>query len=220
MARKEESKEKEEDIRWKYLLNELLELIMSRLFLGDFISFRLVCKPWSPISPAPLSIPPHFDSQKYQWFICIPNNNKGGCNFFDPIYKNSYFVTIPYIAGAIIRHSKYGWLLMSKGEFSFFFFNPITRQTIKLTDIMQSYKSKGITFSSPPTSKDCIAFIYYNDWWSISILTCSPGDDEWNCKYLFSNEEKFIGSRCNPVFHDGALYCLSMDGRIGVFVQS
>ncbi|OVA04482.1 Protein of unknown function DUF295 [Macleaya cordata] len=78
------------------------------------------------------------------------------------------------LVGATIRFSKGGWLLMSKGRKTLFFYNPFTKAAIQLPDLPEIYSFTGIAFSSLPTSSDCVVFgIAQDDWFEISIFVCN-----------------------------------------------
>ncbi|KAF9616358.1 hypothetical protein IFM89_029612 [Coptis chinensis] len=227
LAKVEEAKSVviEERNNWKELQTELLELIFSRLYLGDCIRFRLTCKAWISttqlIRTHPCLTQPDSRCQEIPWLLSFQRNNKGICNFCHPIYNDAYVMNIPELAGAIVRHAKHGWLLVSQGDHSIFFFNPVTKDIIKLPDLPRSsYSFTNISFSTPPTTSDCVVFghkeshevfvemlIYSKE---IDIDTWSEFDIDSKVPY------EFIASYCNPIFYDGVFYCLSKDGKLGI----
>ncbi|PIA33544.1 hypothetical protein AQUCO_04100168v1 [Aquilegia coerulea] len=201
---------------WKDLPVELLELIVSFLFLGDCIRFRLTCKSWISITPPLRSncVFNKFESEPQQlvpWLMSFPKNNQGIWKLHHPIYGDAYTMNIPELAGAIIRNAKYGWLLMSRGT-SFFFFNPITMEVVKLPDMEEDYEFIGMSFSSPPTSSDFVVFGFLGFY----MVVYRKGEEKWS-EDCFKTHWEFLNSPCNPIFYDGVFYCLGKNGRLGLF---
>ncbi|KAG8379118.1 hypothetical protein BUALT_Bualt07G0054800 [Buddleja alternifolia] len=84
---------------------------------------------------------------------------KAGSNhswkLFHSVYNDFYYLDFPELIEAEIRFSKYGWLLMSRGNM-LFFFNPFTKVKMELPPAISPFVS--VSFSLPPTSKDCLVF--------------------------------------------------------------
>ncbi|PIA55782.1 hypothetical protein AQUCO_00700240v1 [Aquilegia coerulea] len=201
---------------WKDLPVELLELIASFLFLGDCIRFRLTCKSWISVTP-PLRANCLFNKFEFEppqvpWLMSFPKTNQGVCKLYHPVYGDAYTMNIPELADAIIRNAKYGWLLMSQG-ISFFFFNPITMEVIKLPDIERDYQFIGMSFSSPPTSSDFVVFGFLGFY----MVVYRKGEERWSRDFFKSSHWEFLHSPCNPIFYDGAFYCLGKNGRLLLF---
>ncbi|XP_026414874.1 uncharacterized protein LOC113310418 isoform X3 [Papaver somniferum] len=151
-------------------------------------------------------------------------------NYINPMHnKENYLMNIPnLLKGFRIRFSKGGWLLLSKGK-TLFFYNPFTRSTVKLPVLPDSYHHyafTGISFSSLPTSSDCVVFgigkEFDCDW--IEILSIQRGDQSWthnvyNNVYLHPGREPvyFQLTFNNPVFFCGVFYSLDINGILGVF---
>ncbi|XP_058186700.1 F-box/kelch-repeat protein At1g57790-like isoform X2 [Rhododendron vialii] len=148
--------------------------------------------------------------------MCFGNDSTR-CKFFHPLYKDSYSMYIPELFGAIPRFSKGGWLLMSRGKYSVFFFNPFTKALINLPALPDMYDFGGITFTSSPTLSDCKVFgisVKFEEYFSIS--TICRGEESWHV-LRGENNLPFFLSHCNPVFHHGEFYCLGRHGNLGVF---
>ncbi|KAF5189931.1 F-box family protein [Thalictrum thalictroides] len=209
---------------WEDLPIDLVQLISSSLSLGDCIRFRLICKTWisitSPLRSNPPLIQSNSESQPLPWLMSIPVTNKGACSFYHPIYSDTYTMDIPEIAGALIHDSKYGWLLLSREKTFLFFFNPLTMENIKLPDNEEWHLLYGVSFSSPPTSSDCVVFgiTQYHEKFVEMLIYSKNDEDSW---YDFRVDTKvpyeFMASDCNPLFCDGVFYCLSKDGKLGCF---
>ncbi|KAF5194001.1 F-box/kelch-repeat protein [Thalictrum thalictroides] len=201
------------------LPTELFNLILSNLFLDDWIRFRLTSKAWRSITPPirPYSLVKQYksESQSVPWLLSFLNN-KGVCNLYHPLYSDTYTMNIPELAGTIVRDAKFGWLLMSRGETSIFFYNPLTMETIELPGHENYYNFVNISFSSPPTSSDCIVFGHHLcAKMSVYLKKCETWFDYW-----IETPLEFMASYCNPVFSDGVFYSLSRDGKLGVFDPS
>ncbi|KAF5187685.1 Sec1-like protein, partial [Thalictrum thalictroides] len=201
---------------WKELPVELLELILSGLILDDYKRFQLTCKAWINITPPiqPSLIQSKFISQPLPWLLAFPKDQSSS-NIYHPIYGDAYVINFPHeIVGAIVRCAKYGWLLMSQGKYSHFFFNPSTMETIKLPDhhvsLYYFYPFVNISFSSPPTSSDCVVLGHCDS----DIVVYRKSDDTW---YEHSCFGRLSPSYCNQVFCDGLFYSLSLNGKLGVF---
>ncbi|KAH7860678.1 hypothetical protein Vadar_016635 [Vaccinium darrowii] len=189
---------------WAALPTELLRLILPHLFVGDVKSFHKVCRSWrSTRIQSPLLMHSGYDNTR--------------CKFLHPLYKDTYSMYIPELFGAVPRFSKDGWLLMSRGEHSMFFFNPFTKALINLPDLPQLYEFQGITFTSSPTSPDCMVFgihVHFDKYFSIS--TICRGEASWQ-ELCGNNNSPIFLSHCNPVFHKGEFYCLGQQENLGVF---
>ncbi|XP_026378185.1 F-box/kelch-repeat protein At1g57790-like [Papaver somniferum] len=131
------------------------------------------------------------------------------------------------LVGTTIRFSKDGWLLLSIGKRTVFCYNPFTKATIRLPDVPDGYALGGMSFSSVPTSGDCVVIVISN-WFpyfssnDFYFLVTEPGKraTDWNI-YQFRYKSHYINDfmPCinNPVFHNGVFYCLDYNGMLGVF---
>ncbi|KAL5703236.1 hypothetical protein ACHQM5_028351 [Ranunculus cassubicifolius] len=199
---------------------DILHIIFQSLFLGDSIRFRLACKVFISLTPPVRSFHilqtlPY--SQHLPWLISFPRNKEEICHSYHPIYTDSYIMNLPQLAGAVVRDAKFGWLLMSLGNGSIFFFNPFTTETIKLPDY--NYCAfVNASFSSPPTSLDCVVFGHLLSWESFVCMSVyRKSDNRWSSHFLDGLPYTFIPSLCNAVFHGGVFYSLGKDGMLGIF---
>ncbi|XP_058106964.1 F-box/kelch-repeat protein At1g57790-like [Magnolia sinica] len=158
---------------------------------------------------------PAFWSPSTPWLI-FNHNLEGVCKFFDPLNRKNYVSEIPGLSGTVFHHSKGGWLLVSRNDDSVFFFNPFTQEQIDLPNSIGVFW--GISFSSPPTSPDCVVFAVHNiNPYHISIKTCCPGDMSWKNYSDYETTVPFVVVHNNPVFYEGLFHCLGLGGRLGVF---
>ncbi|OVA08899.1 Sec1-like protein [Macleaya cordata] len=216
--------ELEEARPWGFLNEDIVELIASYLHPVDYIYFRAVCKAYRSIIPA-VNWRPSFTgiiktTYLSPWLV-FSTNNDTIYNFVYPMhnYQKCLMNLSELLVGATIRFSKGGWLLMSKGRKTLFFYNPFTRETIQLPDLPETYPFTGMSFSSLPTSSDCVVFgIAPGDTYEVSIFFIARGNDYWgSCIFENTNLQKYMPCINNPVFYDGAFYCLDYNGTLGVF---
>ncbi|KAI3850108.1 hypothetical protein MKW98_001052 [Papaver atlanticum] len=200
--------ELQEAIPWDILNEDLVGLIANYLHRLDCIHFRLVSKANRAVMPM------------------VKLTTSCVYNFVNPMHNNeNYLMNLSDLLGATIRFQKGGWLLMSKGFNSVFFYNPFTKENINLPDLpVDMYSFSAISFSSTPTSSDCMVFAIQQmragDGMSseISIYLIKRGAALWSI-YNFQNmsTEKFMPLHNTPVFHNGGFYCLDYNGTLGVF---
>ncbi|OVA08173.1 Protein of unknown function DUF295 [Macleaya cordata] len=228
-AQKNNGGELEEAGTWGSLNVDILELIARYLHPVDYLHFRAVCKENRSAIPAVSwrTSSAEITQTTYlsPWLVFYKKND-GIYNFLDPMHnKEKYIMDLQdLLLDAKIRFSKGGWLLMSKGKKTLFFFNPFTRAMIQLPDLPddENYGFSGISFSSLPTCSDCVVFASPDiDSVSISILFISRGDDSWRSYIINYNKlplkEKCMPCRNNPVFYNGVFYCLDYKGALGAF---
>ncbi|PIA46786.1 hypothetical protein AQUCO_01500377v1 [Aquilegia coerulea] len=203
---------------WTDLPLDVLRLSTTHIIFGtDYRNFRSVCKTWAT------SVPPNRwptnkvgSATECPWLM-FSNRENITCSFLDPISSFTHCVNMPELMGAKICFSKDGWLLMSKGDHNIFFFNPFNNITIKLPDLPVPFRFSGLSFSSLPTFPDCVVFCVnsstYNE---IDICYLHISAKAWVVR-CFNNNVEMILSYSNPVFCDGAFYCLSQQKHLGVF---
>ncbi|KAL5718601.1 hypothetical protein ACHQM5_011485 [Ranunculus cassubicifolius] len=202
------------------LLPELLEMIFRFVHLDGIIRFRLAIKPFISANKPIGSFPPQAlsNTQHVPWLISFPYNKINVCHFYHPIYTDVYTMNLPQLKGAIVRHAKFGWLLMSVGRYSLFFFNPYTTEIIKLPECSVCPGFVNISFSSSPTSSDYVVFGLMSSSDDFVLMSAyHKVQDRWSTHFLRDRPYTFVPSDCNPIFHNGVFYCLSKDGKLGIF---
>lgn len=211
MSNKEEKQEEVVKISaerpWKDIPEELLQSI-ANLSVSDRTRFRFTCKQWKTMKLPPRSVPLHientFESLECPWLMFYNSNDSGDCTYFHPVSNQTYLTPISELTGATICYSKHGWLLMCRdyeNGNSLFFFHPIKKALINLPNSPHLVDVTGFSFSSPPTSPDCVVFAISRSW--------HMND--------YKNDEPFFASNCNIVFYNGVFYCLGEDGKLGCF---
>ncbi|OVA01299.1 Protein of unknown function DUF295 [Macleaya cordata] len=217
---------------WDILNDNILELIASFLHPVDYMHFRAVSKEIRSVIPTvnwrTTSIEITQTTSLSPWLVSFKPND-AIYNFVDPMYDNEkYSMNLSeFLLDATICASKGSWLLMFKGHKTLFFFNPFTRAMIQLPDLPdeREYIFPCISFSSSPTSSDCIVFAI-SEWGEDTVLIffISRGDDSWRWVILNNTMLPSKGKRVrfrpyinNTVFCDTAFYCLDSNGKLGVF---
>ncbi|XP_026450980.1 F-box protein At3g56470-like [Papaver somniferum] len=219
-----------EEARPRVLDDDMVWSISNYLNPVDNIHFRAVCKTFRSIIPL-LNPRGSFPAKCLRatnlspWLV-LSKNNEAVYSFINPMHNNeNYLMSIPeLLKGSTIRSSKGGWLLMSKGYYTVFFYNPFTKETIKLPDLPES---AGVywSFSSLPTSSDCVVFAISDCMVELVCITLiKRGDEEWK-NNIFDNVHlspnrtnmRFQPSFNSPIFYNGACYCLDVNGTLGVF---
>ena len=149
MATKEK-KGKLELQTWSDLPTELLELIVSRLTLEDNVRVSVVCKRWHSVAISVRVV------NQSPWLMYFPKSGNL-YEFYDPSLRKTHSIELPELNGSRVCYTKDGWLLLYRPRsHRMFFFNPFTREVIKLPRFELTYQI--VAFSCAPTSTSCILF--------------------------------------------------------------
>lgn len=227
------------NVQWSDFPMDLLMLVAERLTPADHVRMSTTCKSWQCAAPS-------FLFSKTPILLFIENNKS---YFFDPLSKMKWATCIPELLDATFHYSKGGWLLLSQknNQSQFFFLNPFTNEKINLPNFypntsykppFNSFCKPGafvVTFSSPPTSQDCVIFV-------ISAMTfhnpqthttsyfyvyyeCSHKDMawEWKLRYETDGSDRFndllqTQPACykNPLSFNGFFYYLNTRGALAI----
>ncbi|XWS56008.1 hypothetical protein CRYUN_Cryun09bG0049600 [Craigia yunnanensis] len=206
----DDGKERLELQTWSDLPVELLESIMSHLTLEDNIRASAVCKRWHKIAISVRVV------NQSPWLMYFPKYGNL-YEFYDPSERKTYSLELPELHGSRVCYTKDGWLLLYKPRnHRVFFFNPFTREMIKLPRFELTYQI--VAFSCAPTSTSCVVFtIKHISPTIVAISTCHPGASEW-ATVNHQNRLPFVSSIWNKLaFCSGIFYCLSLTGWLGVY---
>ncbi|XP_031247240.1 F-box/kelch-repeat protein At1g57790-like [Pistacia vera] len=206
----DEKKENLELRNWSDLPPELLELIMSRLTLEANVRASVVCKNWHGPAVSVRVV------NQSPWLMYFPRYGNL-YEFYDPSRRKTYSFELPELYGSRVCYTKDSWLLLYKMRtHRVFFFNPFTRDMIKLPRFELTYQI--VAFSCAPTSADCVVFtVKHISPTVVAISTCHPGATEWVTNN-YQNRLPFVSSIWNKlVFCNGLFYCLSLTGWLGVY---
>ncbi|KAK4281659.1 hypothetical protein QN277_013124 [Acacia crassicarpa] len=198
---------------WSDLPEELLELTFSRLTLADNVRASAVCKRWHSSASAVRVV------NQSPWLMRFPKIGDW-YEFYDPVHRKTYSREFAELTGSILCCAKDGWLLLYQlRSHRMFFFNPFTREVIKLPAFEITYPTfPMVAFSCAPTSPGCVVFtVKYVPHLRVVISTCHPGASEWTT-VNYQNRLPFVSGRWNKiVFCNGLFYCLTFTGELGVF---
>ncbi|MCL7034772.1 hypothetical protein MKW94_029827 [Papaver nudicaule] len=222
-----------DDDKEDVLIEDILWFLSRYLSPLDYIHLRAVRSDYRSVFPVvnwrKFCSPRSLQSTVLSPWLVFAKDNASVYSFINPVHNDENYLTrIPeLLKGSTIRFSKGGWLLMSKGNHSVFFYNPFTKAIIKLPDLPddRTYRFRGISFSSLPTSSNCTVFAI-SDWMAdsacITFINC--GNKMWTSDifdnvFLLPNRTNmgFEPSLNSPIFYNGAFYCLDLNGNLGVF---
>ncbi|PHU06255.1 hypothetical protein BC332_22744 [Capsicum chinense] len=172
---------------------DILGSIASRLVVGEYFVFRAVCKQWrlAPLMP-PSHRPRRLHDDLQLPYLMTLHEKTGIVEFFDPVYNvvTTHNPGISKLKGSRIRSSKAGWLLMSHGNRSMFFFNPIDNDIIELPDLEQRENICSCwTFSCPPDSEGCFVVGFDTYGTPPDIYIIKVGETTWT--YHYSNDIEY-----------------------------
>ncbi|RVW53405.1 F-box protein [Vitis vinifera] len=242
MAMREESgkphpdpPEEQESRLWSVLPQDLLRLIVEPLSLVDLIRLRAVCKDW-------LRAPIH-DLQPIHNLPWIMNHwftlTSRLCLLFEPFRRLPYVIedthVIPGKMGlppgsielpaATVCASRFGWVLFTKG-LEYCLFRRVVKDMAgnvrvtlyrKAPEHQTLFRDFAATFSSIPTSPDCVFFVSHpstSD--QIFISTHSIGDKSWKT-HTFTCPNASSYSAESVVYMEGSFYCFSERGLLASF---
>lgn len=194
---------------WLELPPELLYQVSKHRSNMYFSIFRAVCKSWRSSAQSWHSNSLVF---RLRTLLDIPHS-ESPCNLMT---LDTYQEDIP-VLGARLHCSKMGWLLLSLVRFEycrFFFFNPFSMVKIELPS--NFYPFDIMSFSLPPTSKDCFVVGIARFGYEFGIIR--RGEESWNIfDFKRSLPKDIFISHTSPVLYKGRCYCLCMSGELGVF---
>ncbi|KAJ6750037.1 hypothetical protein OIU85_000645 [Salix viminalis] len=157
---------------WSDLPLELLHLIFIRLSLEDNIRSSIACKRWNT---AAISVRVVNQSPWLMYFPKFGNMYE----FYDPAQRKTYSLELPELYGSRVCYTKDGWLLLYRPRTNrVFFFNPFSREVVKLPRFELTYQI--VAFSCAPAFSTCVVFtVRHISPTIVAISTCHPGATEW-----------------------------------------
>ncbi|KAM7462245.1 hypothetical protein LguiA_030366 [Lonicera macranthoides] len=223
--------------QWSNLPQDILNLIISKLYYTDRIHFRAVCKDWHlPIGDRLVDELPwivnhilFFDINPR--FLPLKRTN---VMISDPVHKRTHAIpNFPGTRGEYLKcfgnsrvcGSKCGWLLLGNYNsyigIDVFLYCPFTNNLIRLPAISTIiYYYYEATFSSSnPTSPDCVFVFVYTYYclgqYIVGFSTYRNGDNEWRTKILDGGFKHSIKSLvCTE---KGVCYFVLGCGKLGAF---
>ncbi|KAJ4822012.1 hypothetical protein Tsubulata_041258 [Turnera subulata] len=160
--------------RYDLLPDDALRLIFLKTSLVDHIRLRVVCKSWKNLLDGgdirSASILPWIMFYRWQPVDGDEGFVEGLCKLYDPSHRKTYTLengitnrgskATHKFVGARIQESKYGWVLFQKRT-SLFLYCPFTGEVVDLPKLERP--AILATFSSNPTSGDCLFFVFSGD---------------------------------------------------------
>ncbi|KAK3123557.1 hypothetical protein QOZ80_8AG0632720 [Eleusine coracana subsp. coracana] len=151
--------------------------------------------------------------------------DKIASNMFDPLCGKEYTLPVATFETSeerhIFRSSKDGWVIVSTSleDDEIFIINPFTEDHVQPPFLDGFYRYSGVTFSSAPTSSDCIVFGACSSHSGKFLImeTWRSGEDDWS-QFGFEREaEPFPVAHSNPVYFREEFYVLGRKGNMAVF---
>lgn len=137
LKEEDQGKKEEPNRSWSDFPSNLLCLVSSYLFAGDFITFRSVCNSWRSSTCITLPVPPILDhAPQYSRFPCLMSTDCDKCRFYHPTYNWTSLMEIPELLESRILFSKYGWLLLTRDYRSVFFYSPYIIAKVELPPLL------------------------------------------------------------------------------------
>ncbi|XP_026442182.1 F-box/kelch-repeat protein At1g57790-like [Papaver somniferum] len=143
-------------------------------------------------------------------------------NFVNPIDNSMSYQYVLYdLEQNVVRFQKEGVVtsVHGKSRFQFILFNPFTKATINSQNCQFSAPFLAISFSSLPTSPDCIVFAITQDMdGQVRIYFIKKGEAFWSsCPFANTDADKYIPPLNTPVFYNGDFYSVDYNGSLAVF---
>ncbi|KAJ3705593.1 hypothetical protein LUZ61_009298 [Rhynchospora tenuis] len=200
---------------WNNLPLDLVELLLPHLSLVDALRLFTVCKKWNLTSNLIQKV------KTWPWFMYLGKMD-GMCKLIDPLSGKEYTTRVgfpSFVFPTQMLFSKDGWVIILDAANAMFLVNPLNQDIIELP-CLEEYDASfcGITFTSVPTSSDCVVlrFCINRRHDTINFYKWCSGDEEWTI--IYDEESPFhTAANTNPVFLHGELYCLAENGELGVF---
>ncbi|PIA61499.1 hypothetical protein AQUCO_00300780v1 [Aquilegia coerulea] len=174
---------------WSSLPTKIMEFIMRRLYYSDQARVRAVCKGWRSMGKvSPL--------EQLPWLILWGKESGRSFKLIDPQYNRVYSMNMENtvfqgkdLSEVEICACKNSWFLMSfsakKHVYSFVAYSPFVNSLERIMELPILISKQYIqiaTFSSNPTSPDCVFFTLCYGNTTVDISTCSRGDTAWTIR--------------------------------------
>ncbi|KAL5786618.1 hypothetical protein ACOSQ2_009010 [Xanthoceras sorbifolium] len=203
---------------WCDLPADVLNIILEQLLYVEQIQFQSVCKNWrsntNPLKHA---------ADKLPWVMSLlfPSSNSL-FYLYDPSQKRKYILDNEILIGAKVHASKHGWLLLSRinhGRMSssFLLYTPFTHKIIRLPESHIMNDDSMGTFSTAPTSPDCLIFLLTVGCRKLYVSTCRLGNKIMKIWRTVSFDGDQYGKVDSLAFVGGVYYCLFSNNVMGSF---
>ncbi|KAJ1701525.1 hypothetical protein LUZ63_001304 [Rhynchospora breviuscula] len=200
---------------WSDLPNDLVELLLPHLSLVDALCVFMVCKSWNLASDS-------IQKAKTWPWLMYREKTDGTCKLLDPLNGKEYTTSVGLPSSVFpirMLSSKDGWVIVLDAANAIFMGNPLNEDVVKLPPLEDFDEDFcGITFTSIPTSPDCVVMAFCTDIvnGNIYIYKWHSGEEDWT--FIYDGESPMrTAAKTNPVFFQGEFYCLAETGELGVF---
>lgn len=168
----------EEEERWSSQLPyDIMQLILQRLPLSDYLRCRDVCLSWrAVIDPHPHQLPWLLLHSKHIFFV------KDGCFVIDQRKISTHKSNIGVVRRECVGSIE-GWLIMvtlkawRSDTLSYFFLNPISGARVELPSSKIIWNEKIVASSVPTRRQNC--YVAKLDLWKRHLSFCRPIDKSW-----------------------------------------
>ncbi|XP_050231889.1 F-box/kelch-repeat protein At1g57790-like [Mercurialis annua] len=201
------------------VMDEILKYFYGTTDVDAVFAIWKTCKAWRSTVRSIVPYPP--SDPRYPYLLSLKDQT---CRFVHPFYGHTFCLEFPELLDTHIRFSKFGWLLLTRGDYTHFFFNPFTRHKIDIPD----------NFMPKNHYAQCIKMCF-DDCYIVGIGPCGlflfvPSqswklymylqDSNWESnlsKEVFVGRDRAQASHSHPVIHKDKCYVLGLDGHLLVF---
>ncbi|KAI4971104.1 hypothetical protein ZWY2020_002018 [Hordeum vulgare] len=200
---------------WSSLPADLLVLILNRLRWSSHPSFSMVCKRWrSAVSPFyPLWITP----------LLLSSSKVGTTNarYYSPYYHKSFEIADNTLPGAMIGCATGQHLTLRMDNLRILDLQLMSGAAQELPPIDEAFRA---TYDFVVYDGDRTMYAVDPKFDRVQIVRSiknnTAGWGDWANKEFDLDKPWIMASPdCNPVLHDGAMYILGEDGRLGVYKE-
>ncbi|KAJ1701201.1 hypothetical protein LUZ63_000980 [Rhynchospora breviuscula] len=200
---------------WNDLPMDLVESLLPHLSSVDALRFFTVCKTWNLASDS-------IQKAKTWPWLMYQEKSDGTCKLLDPLNGKEYTTSVGLPSSVFpIRMlcSKEGWVIVLDAANAMFMVNPLNEDVVELPPLKKfNANFCGITFTSIPTSPDCVVLAFCADInGDIYIYKWHSGDKDWTFICDYESPPMHTAAKTNPIFFQGEFYCLAKTGELGIF---
>ncbi|KAJ3694784.1 hypothetical protein LUZ60_000161 [Juncus effusus] len=142
------------------------------------------------------------------------------CRLVDPLRNSEWLIKPPNITPDVkVLYCNHGWLLLMFPYTRLIFYNPLSQVVIKVPNFICYSVNFTLSFSSPPTSSDCV-IVAANFREGLRWITiCRKGESKWKEIIYKRGLDRHMYNplfESTGVFANSSFYWLAEGGEIGV----
>ncbi|XP_061989586.1 F-box protein At2g05970-like [Rosa rugosa] len=197
--------------KWSELPIEIAELILEKLASIDILRFKAVCSSWKYAANSYIAAPYYKPLPQSPWLVLGNGQEDNSCRFFSLEEKKVYTIKNILFEGCCVS-SSHGWLVIMNKDSILNLFNPVSGESIQLSDIraldgFSSFSGSEIlkaVLSSEPSGRNnffltiCIRQTS-RSMRSDNLAVYNHGGKTWN---------PLLASSREIVFHNSKLFAL------------